>query len=81
MYLHVGIVIPGHRVPQLGDQALYVKSKSLYSCSSSNSGSPGVQSMGVKEEARAQLGWGFYNTRGWVKGFLQFRTPDWLTFV
>ena len=59
-----------------GDQILCVKAKSLYS--SLNLDSVCVQHTGIIRQPWTQLGWGFYNSRGWDQGFLRFKTPDWL---
>ena len=40
-----------------------------------------VQCIGMIGEPWAQLGLGFYHSKGRSGGFLRFRIPDWLTFV
>ena len=55
--------------------------KPLFLYKFANLDSPCIQHIGVTGEPRAQLGLGFYSSKGGGEGFLGFRIPDGLTFV
>ena len=55
------------------------KKRAFILCKFENSASPHVQRIGINGEPQAQLELGFYSSKGGGKGFLRFRTPDWVS--